>query len=332
GVDWAGKTGTTNDYKDAWFVATNPNVTFGTWIGYDSNESLEYCPGCSLSYSQRNMKLWAELMNVASDINHDLLAPKERFERPDGIVERSYCAISGMLPSKLCKQAGMIRKDLFNAKCVPTKVDDSLISKNGKLVFNPAFLKRHGYDQLDDLSMLFPRGIKGSWGRNSSSSKTSPDTKQEDNSSPPSEQKNSETSDEQNNNHQSGNNHNTDKKEKQEKKNNEQQSPKKQPKEKEQNKEQPKEEKTKKTEEKNKKKKKKKIRNKQKKKRPRKQRKKTKIMSETKKAKRKKKETKVSQTKIPKTKRRITGKKMKKSKKRNKKKNKKKIMAPKSRM
>src|SRR5699024_12527451 len=34
-VDWAGKTGTTDDYKDAWFVGTNPNVTFGTWIGYD---------------------------------------------------------------------------------------------------------------------------------------------------------------------------------------------------------------------------------------------------------------------------------------------------------
>ncbi|WP_051681466.1 transglycosylase domain-containing protein [Virgibacillus alimentarius] len=54
-VDWAGKTGTSNDYKDAWFVGTNPNVTFGAWIGYDSNHGLDDCPGCSLSYSQRNM-------------------------------------------------------------------------------------------------------------------------------------------------------------------------------------------------------------------------------------------------------------------------------------
>src|SRR5699024_7248455 len=105
GVDWAGKTGTTNDYKDACFVATHPNVTFGTWIGYDSNESLEYCPGCSLSYSQRNMKLWAELMNVASDINPDLLAPKERFERPmellNGVTVRF---LECFLPNYVSKQ------------------------------------------------------------------------------------------------------------------------------------------------------------------------------------------------------------------------------------
>ncbi len=162
-VDWAGKTGTTNEYRDAWFVATNPNVTFGTWIGYDSNESLDYCPGCSLSYSQRNMKLWAELINAASDINPELVAPNKHFERPEGIVERSYCAISGLLPSKLCEQAGMIRTDLFNAKFVPTKVDDSLLSASGGLVFNPEFLKRNGYDQLSDLSMLLPRSNRKGW-------------------------------------------------------------------------------------------------------------------------------------------------------------------------
>ena len=33
--DWAGKTGTSQDYKDTWFVATNPNVSFGVWNGYD---------------------------------------------------------------------------------------------------------------------------------------------------------------------------------------------------------------------------------------------------------------------------------------------------------
>src|SRR5699024_10896741 len=36
GVDWAGKTGTSQDYRDAWFVGVNPNVTVGSWIGYDT--------------------------------------------------------------------------------------------------------------------------------------------------------------------------------------------------------------------------------------------------------------------------------------------------------
>jgi len=183
GVDWAGKTGTSNEYKDAWFVATNPNVTFGTWIGYDSNESI-YDPSHPLSYSQRNIKLWAEFINAATDIDPELMAPSGSFERPDGIVERSYCSISGMLPSELCSDAGLVKTDLFNAKFVPTKVDDSLttagstVMVNGKtvaagsntpsefisgegLTFNPAWLERTGYNNLSDLSVLYPSGADG---------------------------------------------------------------------------------------------------------------------------------------------------------------------------
>src|SRR5690625_2256969 len=44
-IDWAGKTGTTDNYVDAWFVGTNPSYSLGTWIGYDNNMSLSYCPG-----------------------------------------------------------------------------------------------------------------------------------------------------------------------------------------------------------------------------------------------------------------------------------------------
>jgi len=184
-VDWAGKTGTSNDYRDAWFVGTNPNITLGTWIGYDSNMPLDYCPGCSLSYSQRNLKLWAEIANHLTDYDSERFAPADRFKRPDGLVERSYCLISGMLPSELCSKAGLVRTDLFNAKFVPTEEDDSLIPGSfvmvdGKAVvagpdtpeefvegdgftFNPEFLKRMEYDKLSNLSMLFPRTNRELW-------------------------------------------------------------------------------------------------------------------------------------------------------------------------
>src|SRR5699024_8389603 len=46
-VDWAGKTGTSTEYKDSWFMGTNPNVTLGTWMGYETPTSV-YCEGCSL--------------------------------------------------------------------------------------------------------------------------------------------------------------------------------------------------------------------------------------------------------------------------------------------
>lgn len=188
GVDWAGKTGTSQDYKDAWFIGVNPNVTFGSWIGYDTPASI-YCANCSLSYHQRNIKLWAQMVNALTEEFPEIMAPKERFARPDGIVSRSFCATSGLLPSKLCQEAGLVRSDLFNAKFVPKEEDDSLIGGNmplviidgeqvvagpntpeeftleskGGIMFNPEFLKRMKYDQLGDLSVLIPRRNRESW-------------------------------------------------------------------------------------------------------------------------------------------------------------------------
>jgi penicillin-binding protein 1B len=130
-ADWAGKTGTGQDYKDAWFVATNPNVSFGVWFGYDTPKPLE-TRYKGLSYGVRNIYLWADLMNAAYDVAPELVNPGTNTPMPDGIVQRSFCSLSGLLPSDGCSRAGLVKSDLFNAKYVPTKVDDSLIS--GKFV------------------------------------------------------------------------------------------------------------------------------------------------------------------------------------------------------
>lgn len=183
-VDWAGKSGTSEAWKDYWFIGTNPNITMGTWIGYDTPHSLNECDSCA-PYNERNMKLWAQLVNKATEINPELMAPETNFERPDGIVARSYCAISGNLPSDLCSKAGLVYTDIFNSKYVPTKVDDSLITGSyvtvdGKaviagpktpqefvngdgLTFNPEFLKQNGYDRLDNLTKLFPARDRAKW-------------------------------------------------------------------------------------------------------------------------------------------------------------------------
>lgn len=125
-ADWAGKTGTTSDFHDSWFVAMNPNVTLGVWIGYDTPKPIKRQGVAGLSYGQRTQKIWANIANAAYDARPDILAPKQRFEMPGGIVRRSVCGISGLLPSDLCQQAGLVRTDIFNAKFVPKKVDDSL--------------------------------------------------------------------------------------------------------------------------------------------------------------------------------------------------------------
>ncbi len=113
--DWAGKTGTSQDYRDAWFVATNPSVTFGTWIGYDTPKSLQgYYNG--LEYNKRNIYYWADLMNAAYSVDSKLIDPDQRFEMPSGIVRSSICAVPASLSSDSCQRSGLVKTDLFIAK------------------------------------------------------------------------------------------------------------------------------------------------------------------------------------------------------------------------
>jgi penicillin-binding protein len=129
-ADWAGKTGTTQDTEDIWMMGSNPNVTFGLWMGYDERYELETIKG--YTPTQRSQLLWAQLLNGANEVNPELISPSERFQMPGGIVRRSYCKLSGLLASDLCRQAGLVGEDVFNAKFAPTKVDDSLTT--GKYV------------------------------------------------------------------------------------------------------------------------------------------------------------------------------------------------------
>ncbi|QOY33871.1 transglycosylase domain-containing protein [Anaerobacillus isosaccharinicus] len=119
-TDLAGKTGTTNNAYDSWYVGFNPNFTMGVWIGYDTNYPLKGRTG------PRTQRIWANLANAAYEVEPDYIAPSEGFKMPSGIVRQSFCGISGLLPSELCSEAGLVKTDLFNAKFVPTTVDDSL--------------------------------------------------------------------------------------------------------------------------------------------------------------------------------------------------------------
>lgn len=123
-ADWFGKTGTSDDYHDSSFVAGNPNITMGIWIGYDTPKPIRSAAG--LSYSARTQLMWASLANAAYQVRPELMAPTEKFQMPDGVVSRTICSISGLLASGLCQEAGLTTTDLFNVTYAPTKVDDSL--------------------------------------------------------------------------------------------------------------------------------------------------------------------------------------------------------------
>lgn len=72
----AGKTGTTNDSKDAWFVGFVPQLVAGVWVGYDHERSL----GAGGSGGQAAAPIWAEFMQKSvSEL------PVEDFEAPENV-------------------------------------------------------------------------------------------------------------------------------------------------------------------------------------------------------------------------------------------------------
>lgn len=76
-VELAGKTGTTNEYNDGWFVGASPKYTVGVWVGFDQESSL----GPQEVGSRTAMPIWASIMKeLHSDIKENLT-----FQKPESI-------------------------------------------------------------------------------------------------------------------------------------------------------------------------------------------------------------------------------------------------------
>ncbi len=90
----AGKTGTTDDYKDAWFVGYTPHRAIGVWVGFDRNRAV------GLSGGAAALPIWAAAMAAAEGKNGD-----GRFERPAEVVRVAIDPESGELADENCPQS-----------------------------------------------------------------------------------------------------------------------------------------------------------------------------------------------------------------------------------
>ncbi len=86
--DLAGKTGTTNDIKDTWFVGFNPDVVTGVWMGFDQPASM----GKQESGGTSSLPIWVDYMRLALKDSPDVGFPK-----PAGIVSRRVDPVTGEL-------------------------------------------------------------------------------------------------------------------------------------------------------------------------------------------------------------------------------------------
>jgi penicillin-binding protein 1A len=83
----AGKTGTTNEYRDAWFVGYTANLTAAVWVGFDDTTPL----GALETGARAASPIWALFMKNV------LTGPPEEFTVPEGIVVHTIDPATGLL-------------------------------------------------------------------------------------------------------------------------------------------------------------------------------------------------------------------------------------------
>ncbi|MBI4179503.1 PBP1A family penicillin-binding protein [bacterium] len=105
----AGKTGTTNDFKDAWFIGYTPEIACGVWVGYDDH-ALSI--GARMSGGVVVAPIWTEFMQAAL-----VTAAPRDFPVPPDVQFFSVCTQTGELATEFCPKP---RSAAFQVGTEPT--------------------------------------------------------------------------------------------------------------------------------------------------------------------------------------------------------------------
>ncbi|MCL2219576.1 MAG: PBP1A family penicillin-binding protein [Chitinispirillia bacterium] len=101
-----GKTGTTNDYSDAWFVGFTPQIVCGVWVGIDDRLSMGY----GVTGTVAAVPVWSRAMIA---LHRDL--PVQDFRRPEGVKGLSICSQSSGLAGASCPRT---KVEVFRSESV----------------------------------------------------------------------------------------------------------------------------------------------------------------------------------------------------------------------
>lgn len=93
-----GKTGTTNEYRDAWFIGYSSSLTCGVWVGLDRPETI-----VARGYgSALALPIWASIMTAAPEAKY----PAQQFKSPVALREVDVCSVSNALATSGCARSG----------------------------------------------------------------------------------------------------------------------------------------------------------------------------------------------------------------------------------
>ncbi len=121
-VETAGKTGTSGEKHDKWFVGYTPYYVAGIWCGYD-NGSTEIPD----ELVESHLAVWDAVMQA---VHRPVLASRNtrrQFRTALGVVQRSYCKDSGLLPCEACRadvRTSRVSHGYFTADSLPRQICD----------------------------------------------------------------------------------------------------------------------------------------------------------------------------------------------------------------
>ncbi|NOT33634.1 MAG: PBP1A family penicillin-binding protein [Candidatus Eisenbacteria bacterium] len=106
----AGKTGTMDDYMDAWFVGYTPALSCGVWVGFDQKRTI----GPGMTGARAALPVWTDFMIGATRGR-----PIDEFPLPVGTVTREICAETGMLATTACVS---VTSEMFGEGSEPSEL------------------------------------------------------------------------------------------------------------------------------------------------------------------------------------------------------------------
>jgi penicillin-binding protein 1A len=108
----AGKTGTTDEYTDGWFIGYSPELVMGVWTGFDERKPI----GRGKTGAKVALPIWVETMKAAYPTNRG-----PAFNRPPNIIEELICQESGLLSTPYCPK---VVREIFIEGNEPTRECD----------------------------------------------------------------------------------------------------------------------------------------------------------------------------------------------------------------
>jgi penicillin-binding protein 1B len=120
----AGKTGTTNDYRDAWFIGYTPDILSLVWVGFDHGDPI-YSTGSSAA-----LPIWIDLMKAIPEC-----ISGEWFKMPPGVVTRKICSDS---------------RDLAIDEACPNVVEEFFLAENVPEEYCSLHLRKRPFRRLID--------------------------------------------------------------------------------------------------------------------------------------------------------------------------------------